>query len=290
MKRLVVLMLLLVVVANAYAASDFMYGGVNCGQTSRMLNLVFRLTTDNTEATGVLASQVTANYWRQGGSRTSIATATLANAAVAYASGGFVEVDGTNMKGLYRLDIPDAAIACGSDWVTLNVVRVYGSATYVYYERFGLASAPDVNVIRWNQNNIAATQVDANVTRWNGANVAATNVDANVQQWRTATPNALTNSRVPVAAQIQQNVALGAYTFLITDNTNHAPKAGAAALACTRSIDGAAFGACANTPTEVANGIYTLSMANTDLNGKVVVFRITSTNNDDTFFTLSTAP
>jgi len=32
----------------------------------------------------------------------------------AWSSGGFVEVDGTNEKGVYRLDLPDAAIASGA--------------------------------------------------------------------------------------------------------------------------------------------------------------------------------
>ncbi len=381
MKRLLALALVLVCVANAYAASDFIYGGVNCGQTSRMLNLVLRLTTDNTESTGVLASQVTANYWRQGGSRVSISTTTLANAAVAYSSGGFVEVDGTNMKGLYRFDLPDAALACGSDWVTFNVVRVYGSATYVYYERLGLASAPDVNVIRWNQtsilatpvtanvtqwsgNNVAATQVDANVTRWNGNNVAATqvdanlikisgsnvstssaqlgvnavniagqaaaldannllkvdgedwsgtpniatrvdanarfwngtaviatNVDANVQQWRGTQPNMLINNRVPIAAQVQQNVARANFTFEMTDATTHALKTGVANLGCVRSIDAGGFatGTLVNA-AEVGSGTYKIDFGAGDLNGAVIMVRCTGNGADDSPFSLVTYP
>lgn len=40
-----------------------------------------------------------------------ITLATLAAANSAYSSGGFKEIDSTNMPGLYRLDIPNAAIA-----------------------------------------------------------------------------------------------------------------------------------------------------------------------------------
>jgi len=52
-------------------------------------------------------------YYRKGatGSPAAITLATLANAQAAWSSGGFVEVDATNMPGLYRLDIPDTVIA-----------------------------------------------------------------------------------------------------------------------------------------------------------------------------------
>lgn len=51
-------------------------------------------------------------YYRKGaaGSATAITLATLANAQAAWSSGGFVEIDSTNMPGMYRLDIPNAAI------------------------------------------------------------------------------------------------------------------------------------------------------------------------------------
>lgn len=40
-----------------------------------------------------------------------ISLATLATLATAFASGGFKEIDATNMKGLYRLDLPNTALA-----------------------------------------------------------------------------------------------------------------------------------------------------------------------------------
>jgi len=39
--------------------------------------------------------------------------------AQAWTSGGFAEVDATNMPGIYRLDLPDAALAAGADDVTV---------------------------------------------------------------------------------------------------------------------------------------------------------------------------
>ena len=52
-------------------------------------------------------------YYRKSatGSPVKITLATLANAQAAWSSGGFAEIDATNMKGWYRLDVPDAMIS-----------------------------------------------------------------------------------------------------------------------------------------------------------------------------------
>jgi hypothetical protein len=47
--------------------------------------------------------------------------------AQAWTSGGFAEVDSTNMPGVYRLDIPDAALAAGADDVTIVVRGASGT-------------------------------------------------------------------------------------------------------------------------------------------------------------------
>ena len=54
---------------------------------------------------------------------------------------------------------------------------------------------------------------------------------------------------------IRKNVALNNFTFLMIDSTNHyAPKTGVS-ITAERSIDGAAFAACANAATELASGM-----------------------------------
>ena len=65
------------------------------------------------------SSGLSAYYVRPGGSPTAI---TLANqtASGAFTSGGFVAVDNTNMPGLYRIDIPNAAFNSG-----VSKVNVY---------------------------------------------------------------------------------------------------------------------------------------------------------------------
>jgi hypothetical protein len=73
-------------------------------------------------------ASLTAYYVRVGGSATAITLATLAAANSAWSSGGFKEVDATNMPGLYRLDVPDAVIATG---VRSAVIQLKGAASMV---------------------------------------------------------------------------------------------------------------------------------------------------------------
>lgn len=89
------------------------------GTTSFQVAVFIRDTSVTTGAglTGLVfnTSNLAAYYWRPGGTATAITLATLANAQAAWSSGGFVAVDGTNMPGLYRLDIPNAVLASGVD-------------------------------------------------------------------------------------------------------------------------------------------------------------------------------
>lgn len=73
--------------------------------------------TDGSGLTGLVynSAGLVASYWRPGGSRTAITLATLASVTASYSSGGFIEIDATNMKGWYRLDLPDAVLATGAD-------------------------------------------------------------------------------------------------------------------------------------------------------------------------------
>jgi len=57
-------------------------------------------------------SNLVASYVRPLAARSAITLATQTTTG-AYSSGGFVELDSTNMPGVYRLDVPDAAIATG---------------------------------------------------------------------------------------------------------------------------------------------------------------------------------
>ncbi len=55
--------------------------------------------------------------------RVAITLADLAAITTAWTSGGFKQVDGTNMPGWYRLDLPDAALALSADEVVVTIVK-----------------------------------------------------------------------------------------------------------------------------------------------------------------------
>ena len=73
------------------------------------------------------ASGLTAYYVRPLGSATVITLATQTVTGV-YASGGFVEVDATNLPGTYRFDIPNAVFATGVDHAVVMLKGASGMA------------------------------------------------------------------------------------------------------------------------------------------------------------------
>lgn len=97
------------------------------GSTSKSID-VYIQDTAGAALTGLAynTASLVAYYRRPGGSATAITLATLANAQAAFSSGGFVAVDGTNCPGLYRLDIPNAAIEVGVDSV---IIELKGAAS-----------------------------------------------------------------------------------------------------------------------------------------------------------------
>lgn len=104
---------------------------INPGSTSQPVYVKIFDSTLNSGAglTGLTfnTSGLSAYYVRVGGSATAITLVTQ-TVTGAYSSGGFVEVSSTNMPGLYRLDIPDAALATGARSV---VVQLKGAANMV---------------------------------------------------------------------------------------------------------------------------------------------------------------
>jgi hypothetical protein len=118
--------------------SDKLQGGIKAGSTSVSLPVILRKTADNTENTGTLAANITAYYWRQGGTPTALTAATdLAAITSAFSAGGWKAADGTNQPGVYRLDVDDAAFATGADWV---VISVKVASCYLFVEKYPLTT------------------------------------------------------------------------------------------------------------------------------------------------------
>lgn len=94
---------------------------IKAGTTSVSIGFTLKATTTSDSVTGKVAADMTLSYWRQGGLRVAIAASDLAAVNSAYSAGGVKEVDATNQPGLYRLDLPDAGLATGADWVVVSV-------------------------------------------------------------------------------------------------------------------------------------------------------------------------
>lgn len=90
---------------------------IKAGSTSQTVNVFVRDSSSTTGGglTGLVynSPSLTAYYALPKAAAVAITLATLAAVTSAYSSGGFKEIDATNMPGWYRLDVPDAALASG---------------------------------------------------------------------------------------------------------------------------------------------------------------------------------
>lgn len=90
---------------------------IKAGSTSQSIYVWLADSSSTTGAglTGLVynSAGLTAHYVRVLDANTQISLATLASPVSAWSSGGFVEVNSTYCPGLYRLDLPNAAIAAG---------------------------------------------------------------------------------------------------------------------------------------------------------------------------------
>jgi len=92
------------------------------GTTSKLVEIFISDSSSTTGAglAGVLYSDITAYYYRSGDAgATAITLATMTLGT--WVSGGFIELDATNMPGRYQLGVPDAALATGVDQVGIDL-------------------------------------------------------------------------------------------------------------------------------------------------------------------------
>lgn len=115
--------------------SNKLAGGYKPGSVDVRIPVLLRKAADNTEQTGILAASITASYWREGGTPTAITVSDLGSVGSVHSDGGWIAANVSTMPGLYRFDLPDAALATGADWV---VVAIKVASTYVFFERYAL--------------------------------------------------------------------------------------------------------------------------------------------------------
>lgn len=88
--------------------------------------------------------------------------------------------------------------------------------------------------------------------------------------------------------RIKKNTALANFMFVMLDSVDHVtPKTGLT-ITAERSLDGAAFGACANAAAEISAGVYKINLAAADLNADVVTLKFTATGADPRLVTVVT--
>lgn len=87
---------------------------------------------------------------------------------------------------------------------------------------------------------------------------------------------------------IKKNVALDAFEFAMIDHADHVTLKTGLTVTAQRSLDGGAFGACANAVVEVGSGVYKIDLAAADLNGNIVTLKFTAAGADTTLITLVT--
>lgn len=102
---------------------------------------------------GILAS-----YAGEKLARVAITPVTLAAITTAWTSGGFKELDATNMPGWYRLDVPDAAFSLNADAV---IISIFKSTAFHGSVRIPLAYKIESDIVG------GPTVVDARTVRTN---------------------------------------------------------------------------------------------------------------------------
>jgi hypothetical protein len=90
--------------------------------------------------------------------------------------------------------------------------------------------------------------------------------------------------------RITKNVALAAFPFFMADSADHVTGKTGLTVTATRSLDGAAFGACANSVTELSGGWYKVSLAATDTNANTIAFSFSAAGADPVNFSVVTEP
>jgi hypothetical protein len=208
---------------------------VTKGATSQIVYVFIRDSSATTGAglTGLAfnSASLVASYVRPAAARVAITLATQTTTG-AFSSGGFVEVDATNMPGIYRLDVPDAVFATG---VNSAVVMLKGATNMescvIEFElkavdqqdtvRSGLTALPNAAAEAagglytrgsgaGQLNQSANGQVDINVARWLNTAVATPPVagvpNVNVSTWNNLTTVAL--PLVPTVAGRTLDVSL----------------------------------------------------------------------------------
>lgn len=94
------------------------------------------------------------------------------------------------------------------------------------------------------------------------------------------------NITQPTEYPMSKNTAFSNFCFVMINSSDDISPATGLTVTAERSIDGGAFAACANSVSEVSNGVYKIDLAAADLNGNCIVLKFTATGANPTLHTL----
>lgn len=138
----------------------------------------------------------------------------------------FKEVDATNHKGVYEIQIADARFAVASAKSLLISIS-------------GAANAAETDVVVSLQDLDPYDAIRAGLSALPNAAAAASG----------GLPTVNSSNEVKVQAGVKKNAALSAFEFFMVDSTDHVSGKTGLTVTAQRSLDGAAFGSCANSPS-----------------------------------------
>ncbi len=217
--------------------------------------------------TGLLFSNIetggSASTMRQGAVRVdfSLVTQTVAGA---HTDGGFIEIDATNMPGVYRLDLPDV-FGSGADFVMADLVAASGNNTIMRPVVIEILDNPSVNV-----NQYLGVAAPALVGSRYDASVGA--MAANVITAAAINAAAVTSAKFATGAINAAAIATDAITAVkIAANAITAAKINASAITsakfATGAINAAAIATDAITAVKIAANAITSSQIATNAIG-----------------------
>ena len=204
---------------------------IKAGSTDQSVRVFIQDSSVTTGAglTGLVynTASLTAYYTINNGAATQITLATLASATAAHSDGGFIAVDGTNMPGVYRLDLPDAAVASAG-----NVVIMLKGATNMVQtvKEVLLVANTNADIVALLPTALVSGRMACDVIALSGDTVAADNAEA----FFDGTGYAGTNNVIPT----------------VTTTTNVTTVNGLAANVITAAATAADFG------TEVGTAVW----------------------------------
>lgn len=175
-------------------------------------------------------------------------------------------------------------ITAGTITTATNVTTVNGLAAGVITAAAIATDAIDADALAAD----AVTEIQSGLATQASVNTIDDFLDTEVAAILAAVDTEVASILASLPDGFTKNTAFSNFEFLMVDELDNVTGKTGLSITAARSIDGGAFAGCANTASEVANGLYKINLAASDLNGDMITFKFTSAGADATFITIKT--